>query len=140
MSLTDYFDLSKTATLKLPVLSAPQPVSVGGGAAAAPALAPAPPPPAQAPLSMKWQVTVYSILLVSILSSRFLDLYRAGALAQWKVDWPYLVFMAIASMLAFPAVYDRAKVSSGQPVLVQVALIFATGMGWEKLVATAVGK
>jgi hypothetical protein len=55
------------------------------------------------------------------------------------VDGPYLLFTAIASLLAFPVVYDRAELNRNRPMFVQMALIFTAGMGWEKIVATVVG-
>ncbi len=140
MTLNDYFNLSK------PILGE-APGSPAAGASPAPAATPAAataaaPAPAleREQLSLVWQIAVYGVLVLSILSSRFLDLYRAGVVNQFVLDWQYLLFMAIASLLAFPVVYDRARLSTGQPVLVQIGLIFTTGMGWEKIVATAVGK
>ena len=96
--------------------------------------------PAGTQLTWAWQVAIYVILVLSIFSSRFLDLYRAGVLDEFRVDGPYMLFTAIASLLAFPIVYDRAQLTRGRPVLVQIGVIFAAGMGWEKLIATAIGK
>lgn len=91
-------------------------------------------------LSWAWQVAIYFVLVLSILSSRFLDLYRAGVLSEFTVDGPYLLFIAIASLLAFPIVYARAELNRNRPMLLQIALVFAAGMGWEKIVATAIGR
>ena len=91
-------------------------------------------------MSLKWQIATYFILLLSIVASHFLDLYRVGAQATLGLDWRYLLFIAIASLLAFPVVYDKARFNRGQSALLQICLIFTAGMGWRKIVATAVGK
>lgn len=134
MNVRGYFDLSKPATFQNPEpsppkASAPIPGAITGQPAAA----------AQQ-MSVKWQIATYLILLLSILASRFLDLYRIGIPETFVLNWQYLSFMAIASLLAFPVVYDKARFSRDQPVLLQICLIFTAGMGWEKIVATAVGK
>jgi len=145
MNILDYFDLNRPAlgeTKSAPVVVTPSPIAApmpGGqpGAAAAVAASGA---PAVQQLSLAWQIVTYVVLLLSILCSRFLDLYRVGATDQFTLDWKYLLFMAIVSLLAFPSVYDKARLSTDQPILVQLGLMFATGMGWEKIVATLVGK
>ncbi|HEV3330584.1 MAG TPA: hypothetical protein VG096_06370 [Bryobacteraceae bacterium] len=139
MKIADYFNLSVSLLAKKPKTPPAPAVSVQGAAAAAPALAPAP-AQADSGLSVGLQVGIYAILVSSIVSSRFLDLYRAGIADQFVPDWKYVLSVVIVSLLAFPAVYDRARSTSGQPVLVQIGLIFTTGMGWEKIVATVVGK
>lgn len=129
MSIRRYFDLSQPATFREP----PSP-----SRAAPPGAAPATQPTQQ--MTLKWQVATYFILLLSIVASRFLDLYRVGVPATFGLDWQYLLFIGIASLLAFPVVYDKARFDRDQPALLQICLIFTAGMGWEKIVATAVGK
>lgn len=102
---------------------------------------PQPMPKSGTPQSgVTWQVATYLLVLVSIVASRFCDLYRAGALSSFRLDAPYLLFLGIVSLIAFPVVYTKAALSQGDPVLVRIALIFTAGMGWEKIVATAIGK
>lgn len=124
MGLAKYFDLSKP---------------VFGRAAEHPEPAPAPgqPPPAAGSMGVGWQLVVYVTLLVSVVASRYLDLYRAGTASAFALDWPYLLSVAIVSLLAFPVVYDKAQLSRDRPMFLQLALIFTAGMGWEKIVATA---
>ena len=127
MNLRSYFDLSQPVTFR----------------AAAPTQPPGGPPPAVASgqeMGFAWQVFTYFVLVFSIVASRFLDLYRAGVAGTFHLDWAYLLFISIAALLAFPVVYDKARLTRGQPVLLQIGLIFSAGMGWEKIVATAVGK
>ena len=107
---------------------------------------PASPPPttASAPVPLQsgvaWQVATYVLVFISILASRFCDLYRAGALDSFKLDVPYLLFLGIVSLIAFPVVYTKATLNQDNPVFVRIALIFTAGMGWEKIVSTAIGK
>jgi hypothetical protein len=122
--LADWFDLSKPFPFK--DRSTPQPrVPVAGG-------------PQQANLA--WQIATYLLVLVSIVASRFCDLYRAGALGSFRLDGPYLLFLGIVSLIAFPVVYTKATLNQDNPVFVRIALIFTAGMGWEKIVSTAIGK
>ncbi len=159
MNIRDFFDLSQRVTFSrkreivsdasAPVPSA-SPAMAVDGTAAMPIPVPASPVVAAGTLSLSpsnsteltlvWQLVIYLLLILSIFSSRFLDLYRAGVLDQFRLDGPYLLFTAIASLLAFPVVYDRADLNRNRPVFVQLALIFAAGMGWEKIVATVIGK
>ncbi len=159
MTIRDFFDLSQPITFsrkREAVTDASAPVSAPSAAVAADGTAaiaiPVPPAPAapaetlpQSPsdsteLTLAWQLVIYLLLVLSIFSSRFLDLYRAGVLDQFRLDGPYLLFTAIASLLAFPVVYDRAELNRNRPIFVQLALVFAAGMGWEKIVATVIGK
>ncbi|MBI3680586.1 MAG: hypothetical protein HY235_09340 [Acidobacteria bacterium] len=121
MNLKKYFDLN-------------QPVTT-----AAPAAAAAPPAP-PAGVRLQGQVGIYVFLLLSIIAGRFLDLYRAGVPGTFTLDLGYLAAMSIVSLIAFPVVYERLIINQNQPVLVQLGLIMTTGVGWEKIVATAIGK
>ena len=132
MNIRRYFDLSEPVTFGVPRLPPPT--------MKVPQKAPLSPPPPSRQLTLGWQIATYCILLIAILASRFLDLYRAGVASTLQLDWGYLLFMAIASLLAFPVVYDRAQLTKGQPILVQIGLVFTAGMGWEKIVAAAIGK
>ena len=130
MNIRRYFDLSQPATFR-----DPSPAASGGEPPAR-----IPPLTAAQQVSLAWQITIYFILLISIAASRFFDLYRAGIPKSFVLDWQYLLFLAIASLVAFPVVYDKARFNKDQPVLLQIGLIFTAGMGWEKIVATAIGK
>jgi hypothetical protein len=127
MSVRKYFDLNQPVSFgRPPKAPVPQP---GGVAAAA---------PMQLPVG--WQIATYLVLATSIVASRFLDLYRAGAVDSFSLDWRYLVFLGISSLLAFPVVYDKARANLDQPLFLKIVVIFSAGMGWEKIVSTAIGK
>lgn len=87
--------------------------------------------------SLKWQSVIFITLIFSIIASRFIDYYRAAVPWSPFKDWQYLLFAVIVSLLAFPAVYRKAQHSRKDPVLVQLGVIFAAGLGWEKLLSTA---
>lgn len=128
MSVREYFDLN-------------QPVAIGRRSSRPPSAAPdGATAVAPVQLTLAWQIATYLVLVASIVASRFLDLYRAGALDSFSLDWAYLVFLGISSLLAFPIVYDKARASRDQPLFLKIVVIFSAGMGWEKIVSTAVGK
>jgi len=87
--------------------------------------------------SVKWQVLIFMTLILSVIASRFIDYYRAAVSWSLVKDWQYLLFAAIVSLLAFPIVYRKAQHSRHDPVLVQLGVIFAAGLGWEKVLSTA---
>lgn len=83
-----------------------------------------------------WQVVIFATLTVSIIASRFIDYYRAAISWSPFRDWQYLLFALIVSLLAFPIVYRKAQSSRNEPLLVQLGVIFAAGLGWEKMLST----
>ena len=85
--------------------------------------------------SMMQQLVDFTVFLVAVLASRFLDLYAIAVANPLLVDWKYLLFALIVSLAAFPIVYEKAMRSKNSPRLVQIALIFTTGLGWEKMVS-----
>jgi drug/metabolite transporter (DMT)-like permease len=88
-------------------------------------------------LPFTWQLIVYGIFLLAVVSSRFLDFYTSAIPGNpFVIDWKYLVFAAIISLAAFPVVYEKAIGSRNSPYMVQVALVFTTGLGWEKMLST----
>lgn len=87
--------------------------------------------------SVKWQIVIFMTLILSVIASRFIDYYRAAVSWSLFKDWQYLLFAAIVSLLAFPIVYRKAQHSRNDPVLVQLGVIFAAGLGWEKILSTA---
>jgi hypothetical protein len=127
MGVRRYFDLNEPVPIGRS--SKPPLRALGGSAAVA---------PVQLPLA--WQIATYVVLATSIVASRFLDLYRAGAVDTFSLDWRYMVFLGISSLLAFPVVYDKARANLDQPLLLKIVVIFSAGMGWEKIVSTAIGK
>jgi hypothetical protein len=89
--------------------------------------------------SAAWQIIMFSTLTLSIVASRFIDYYRAAIPWSPFRDWQYLLFALIVSLMAFPIVYRKAQQSRSDPVLVQLGVIFAAGIGWEKMLSTTAG-
>ena len=87
--------------------------------------------------SIAWQFVIFTTLAFSIVASRFIDYYRAATPWNPLHDWQYLLFALIVSLLAFPIVYRKARNSRNEPILVQFGVIFAAGLGWEKMLSTA---
>ena len=87
--------------------------------------------------STGWQIVIFATLTLSIIASRFIDYYRAAISWSPFRDWQYLFFAIIVSLLAFPIVYRKAQRSQNEPILVQLGVIFAAGLGWEKMLSTA---
>jgi hypothetical protein len=87
---------------------------------------------------VEWQVTIFATLTLSIIASRFIDYYRAAIPWSPFRDWQYLFFALIVSLLAFPIVYSKAQGSRNEPILVQLGVVFAAGLGWEKMLSTTV--
>jgi hypothetical protein len=79
---------------------------------------------------------IFVTLTLSIIASRFIDYYRAAISWSPFRDWQYLLFALIVSLLAFPIVYRKAQSSRNEPLLVQLGVIFAAGLGWEKMLST----
>ncbi len=88
-------------------------------------------------LPLLWQLLVYGIFLIAVVASRYLDFYTSASPGNvFALDWKYLLFAAIVSLAAFPVVYDKAIGCRNSPYMVQVALVFTTGLGWEKVLST----
>jgi|SRR5215472_5880420 len=86
-------------------------------------------------LSIVRQLGDFAIFMLAVLASRFLDLYGNAIPNPLFVDWKYLLFAGIVSLAAFPIVYEKAVRARSAPLLVQIALVFTTGLGWEKLLS-----
>ena len=140
--IADYFDLTKSFPFKertgTPTTSPGTPTTPAAGSPTTPHGPQITTVSQQSGLA--WQIATYCLVLISILASRFCDLYRAGALGGFRLDATYLLFLGIVSLIAFPVVYSKATLNADNPVFVRIALIFTAGMGWEKIVSTAIGK
>jgi hypothetical protein len=82
-----------------------------------------------------WQVIIFATLTLSIIASRFIDFYRAAIPWSPFRDWQYLFFALIVSLLAFPIAYRKVQGSRNEPILVQLGVVFAAGLGWEKMLS-----
>jgi|SRR5215831_17389573 len=90
-------------------------------------------------MSVGWQMVILCTFMLAVLASHFLDSYMAGlhqggAFADWS--WRYLLFAAIVTFTAFPIAYQKARESRDAPTLVQIGMVFLTGLGWDKILST----
>jgi hypothetical protein len=87
MSIRRYFDLSQPATFSDP--KPPKPSAAAAAQASASAH----------PLPLGWQIVTYVVLVLAIMASRYLDLVTAGTASSFRLDLPYLIFLAIVALL-----------------------------------------
>jgi hypothetical protein len=87
-------------------------------------------------LSLSWQFATFGTLLLAIVASRYLDLYQNNVVGWNTVDWGYLLFAAIVSLLVFPVAYQKALHNRNDPVLVRLGLVFSVGIGWQRVLST----
>ncbi len=91
-------------------------------------------------MPLKWQLVVLITFLAGVLASHFLAAYQAAVspaavFADWS--WRYWLFAAIVTLAAFPVAYERARENTTSPTLVQIGMIFLTGMGWNTILNAA---
>ncbi len=93
-------------------------------------------------ISLGWQLALYGALIVGILASGLLAALRSGH--KYRFQSRRVLVACIIGLSVFPAVYQGAQANLGQPSLIQLALVFSTGLGYESLfsgvVALAGGK
>lgn len=89
------------------------------------------------PISFGWQMALYGALVVGILANGVLAAVRAGR--RYRFQWPRFLVSAIIGLVVFPAVFDGAQSNLSQPTLVQLAAVFASGLGYESLFSGIVG-
>ena len=74
---------------------------------------------------------------MGILANGVLVAARSGK--RYRFQWSRFLVSAIIGLVIFPAVYDGAQSNLGKPTLVQLALIFASGMGYESIFSGIAG-
>lgn len=81
------------------------------------------------PLPLVWQLALYLALLAGIIAQSYLDSLRLGE--KWQLSRQTVIVGSILALLAFPVVYQSAGLDASQPTLVQIALVFAAGLGYQ---------
>ena len=89
------------------------------------------------PISFGWQLALYGALVLGILANGLLAAARAGH--RYRFQWPRFLICAVIGLVIFPAVYEGAQSNLGQPTLVQLAAVFASGLGYESLFSGIAG-
>ena len=82
------------------------------------------------------QIALYITVVLGIFASGFLDSYRAGRV--WHLDWPALVFALIVGIVLLPGAVDTNKLNGQKEELVQFAVVFTYGVGWQTLLGAAI--
>jgi hypothetical protein len=116
--LLSYFDLSGVAVgPEARVLSAVPEGAVGYG------------------LTLDWQLYIYLALVVGIIANNYLrSLQRGGCFFSPRS----LIISAISGVVLLPVVYRQVQLNHAEPTIVQLAMIFTTGLGYESLLGSVV--
>jgi len=77
-------------------------------------------------------------LFAGIMIQPYFEGFRRNHTWQFAGWVGWAVFAVITSVIIFPAVY-RKVVDAESPILLQLAPIFASGLGWESLFGTVMG-
>jgi hypothetical protein len=76
-------------------------------------------------------------LFAGILIQPYFEGYKQTHAWHFAGFWGWSVFACVTSAIIFPAVYRKAF-DADSPLLVQLGPIFASGLGWQSLMATAI--
>ena len=79
----------------------------------------------------------YAALFLGIAVEPLFDSYRTTHVWNFGAFPGWLLFSVIVAVLIFPAVYKNAYEPT-RPIFVQLCSIFASGIGWQALLQTAV--
>jgi hypothetical protein len=75
-------------------------------------------------------------LFAGVLIQPYFEGFRKAGVWQFSGFWGWSLFAIITSIIVFPAVY-RKTFDPEAPVAVQLGPIFASGLGWQSLMSTA---
>jgi hypothetical protein len=82
------------------------------------------------------QLALYGTLVFGNVGSNFLDAYRSGL--AWHPNFLTLVFALIVAIVLLPGAIDANKLNGQKEELVQFAMVFTYGMGWQTLLGAAI--
>jgi hypothetical protein len=82
------------------------------------------------------QIALYVTVVLGIFGSTFLESYQSGQ--PWKIDWLTMLIALIGGVVLLPGAVDRQKLNGHKEELVQFAVIFAYGMGWQMIVGSTI--
>ncbi len=86
-------------------------------------------------LTPEWQLYIYLALVVGIIANNYLrSLQRGGCFFSPRS----LIISAISGAVLLPVVYRQVQLNHAEPTIVQLAMIFTTGLGYESLLGSAV--
>jgi hypothetical protein len=79
--------------------------------------------------------TQWSALFLGVLIQPYFEGFRQTRTWHFSGFWGWTLFALITSVIIFPAVYRKAF-DAEAPAIIQIAPIFAAGLGWESLIGT----
>jgi len=82
------------------------------------------------------QLSLYGTLVFGSVASSFLDAYRSGL--PWRPQVFSLLFAFIVGIVLLPGAIDGNKLNGEKEELVQFAMVFTYGMGWQTLLGAAI--
>ena len=82
------------------------------------------------------QLALYGTLVFGNVASNFLDAYRASQ--PWRPNLLTLIFAAVVGVVLLPGAIDANKLNGQKEELVQFAMVFTYGMGWQTLLGSAI--
>jgi hypothetical protein len=88
------------------------------------------------PLPLGRQLAVYGTLILGNFASSFLEAYRASQV--WRPSLLALFFGLIVGLVLLPGATDANKMNGEREELVQFAMVFTYGMGWQSLLGAAI--
>jgi hypothetical protein len=82
------------------------------------------------------QLALYGTLVFGNVASNFLDAYRSGL--PWHPNLLTLAFAFVVAVVLLPGAIDANKLNGEREELVQFAMVFTYGMGWQTLLGAAI--
>lgn len=82
------------------------------------------------------QMALYGTLVFGNVASNFLDAYRASQ--PWHPNLLTLIFAFVVAIVLLPGAIDSNKLNGQKEELVQFAMVFTYGMGWQTLLGSAI--
>lgn len=111
----------------------------GGQEKIAEAVPPAAGAAAPAHLPVGKQLVIYLSVVVGVLFSSAVDQFKRGETPALDVRVGVVAVVAVVGLVIFPQAYEKLRLSSTLPLLVQVGLSLQNGIFWHVLF-TAIGK
>ena len=87
-------------------------------------------------LTLGRQGALYATLVLGNFASSFLEAYRASQ--AWHPSILALLFGMIVGLVLLPGAIDANKLNGEREELVQFAMVFTYGMGWQTLLGAAI--
>jgi len=91
------------------------------------------------PLSTSKQLAIYAGIVAGVILSSAVSSFQTGKPLNLALSWPVALTAAVVALVLFPQVYEKLRVNTGAPVLVQIGLAVQHGVFWQVLMS-AIGR